>query len=79
MEEGAIAHVPRVKLFKTAKAAFDLLTFEESERVVVAAAPDWRPVVLVALKTGLRQEELMGLQWADVDLQRGKLQVRRTI
>ncbi len=78
-EHGIITHVPRVKLFKTAKAAFDFLSFEEAERVVAAAAPDWRPVVLVALKTGLRQGELMGLQWADVDLQRGKLQVRRTI
>jgi len=33
----------------------------------------------LALKTGLRHGELIGLQWADVDLQRGKLQVRRSI
>ncbi len=36
-------------------------------------------MLLVALKTGLRQGELIGLQWSDVDLQRGKLHVRRTI
>ena len=35
--------------------------------------------VLVALKAGLRQGELIGLQWGDVDFQRGKLHVRRTI
>jgi integrase len=35
--------------------------------------------MLVALKAGLRQGELIGLQWGDVDLQRGKLHVRRTI
>lgn len=51
-EHGIITHVPRVKLFKTAKAAFDFLSFEEAERVVAAAAPAWRAVVLVALKTG---------------------------
>ncbi len=36
-------------------------------------------MLLVVLKTGLRQGELIGLQWSDVDLQRGKLHVRRTI
>ncbi|MFP2932184.1 tyrosine-type recombinase/integrase [Pyxidicoccus sp. 3LG] len=78
-EQGVIAHVPRVKLFKTDKPAFDFLTFEEAERLVADAEPEWRPVLLVALKTGLRQGELIGLQWRDVDLQRGKLHVRRTI
>lgn len=29
--------------------------------------------------TGVRQGELIGLQWIDVDLQRDKLRVRRTI
>lgn len=78
-EQGVIAHVPRVKLFRTEKPAFDFLTFEEAERLVAYAEPEWRPVLLVALKTGLRQGELIGLQWSDVDLQRGKLHVRRTI
>jgi len=78
-EQGVIAHVPRVKLFRTEKPAFDFLTFEEAERLAADAEPEWRPVLLVALKTGLRQGELIGLQWSDVDLQRGKLHVRRTI
>ncbi|WP_370450711.1 hypothetical protein [Corallococcus sp. CA047B] len=50
-----MAHVPRVKLFRTEKPAFDLLTFEEAERLVADAEPEWRPVLLVALKTGPRQ------------------------
>ena len=33
----------------------------------------------MALKTGLRQGELIGLQWADLDLSRGVLNVRRAI
>jgi integrase len=78
-EQGVIAHVPRVKLFKTEKPAFDFLTFEEAERLISAAEPEWRTLILLALKTGLRHGELIGLQWADVDLQRGKLKVRRTI
>ncbi|MFB1484421.1 tyrosine-type recombinase/integrase [Corallococcus sp. RDP092CA] len=77
-EQGVIAHVPRVKLLKVAKPPFDFLTFEEAERLVAHAEPEWRTLILVAIKTGLREGELMGLQWNDLDLQRGKLQVRRT-
>jgi integrase len=34
---------------------------------------------LLAIHTGLRQGELLGLKWGDVDLDRGTLQVRRTL
>ena len=33
----------------------------------------------MGLKSGLRQGELIGIQWADLDLQRGTLRVNRTI
>ncbi len=78
-EQGVIAHIPRVKLFRTEKPVFDFLTFEEAERLINAAEPEWRTFILLALKTGLRHGELIGLQWGDLDLQRGKLKVRRTI
>jgi integrase len=78
-EQGVLEHVPGVKLFKTEKPTFDFLTFEEAERLLNATEVEWRTLVLLALKTGLRHGELIGLQWRDVDLQRGKLQVRRTI
>src|SRR5829696_1317567 len=34
---------------------------------------------VVALHTGLRQGELLGLKWSDVDLEAGKLSVRRAL
>jgi integrase len=34
---------------------------------------------VLAIHTGLRQEELLGLKWDDVDLEDGSLQVRRTL
>jgi len=79
-EQRVIAQSPRVRLFaKLPKPPFDFLSFEEAEQLASAVEPEWRPLVLVGLKTGLRQGELIGLQWADVDLPRGKLHVRRTI
>jgi integrase len=34
---------------------------------------------VLAVHTGLRQGELLGLKWDDVDLEDGSLQVRRTL
>jgi integrase len=34
---------------------------------------------LLAIHTGLRQGELLGLKWSDIDLDRGTLQVRRIL
>lgn len=33
----------------------------------------------VALATGMRREELLGLRWADVDLEEGVLEIRQTV
>jgi integrase len=38
----------------------------------------FRSVCLVALKTGMRQGELLGLTWADIDLEQAVARVRRT-
>ena len=38
----------------------------------------YRSVCLVALKTGMRQGELLGLMWSDVDLEQAVVRVRRT-
>ncbi|SEN36639.1 Phage integrase, N-terminal SAM-like domain, partial [Stigmatella aurantiaca] len=79
-EQKVIQQAPRVKLFgKLPKPRFDFLSFEEVERLIDAAEPEWRTLMLVALKTGLRQGELIGLQWADLDLSRGLVTVRRSI
>lgn len=79
-EQRVLAQAPRVKLFtKLPKPTFDFLTFEEAERLIDAADPQWRALILAGLKSGLRQGELIGLQWSDVDLQRVKLNINRTI
>ena len=37
------------------------------------------PIVELALATGMRRGELLGLQWGDVDLDRGTLRVERSV
>jgi len=47
-------------------------------RAIIAKLPGrWRPLLLVAIFTGLRVSELRGLRWVDVDLKRNELHVRQ--
>src|SRR5262249_39910310 len=72
-------HIPRIRFFRVEKSAFDFLDFDEAERLVSAADPEWRLLLDTALKTGLRQGELIGLQWTALGLVPGNLHGRRTI
>ena len=58
------------------------LTIEELEAVLVAVPEDVlgsieRTLYLTAAMTGLRQGELLGLRWGDVDWLAGRIRVRR--
>ena len=51
----------------------------EAERLLKAADGEWRTMIIVALRTGLRFGELIGLRWQDVDLVAGRIMVRQNI
>jgi integrase len=53
----------------------------EQVKVLLQATRDERleALYVLAVTTGLRQGELLGLKWEDVDLEAGTLQVRRTL
>lgn len=75
---GELAAVPIVDWPKVPPQDFDFLSFDEAERLVAGAdTGQWRTMMLVAMRTGLRCGELRALQWQDVDLVTGMLRVRR--
>jgi len=39
----------------------------------------WYPIYILAITTGMRKSEILGLQWGDVDLERGVINVQRTL
>jgi len=54
-----------------------VLGIDEQRRLLEAAEGRWRVIILMALSTGLRQGELLGLKWGDLDLGAGQVHVRR--
>jgi len=48
-------------------------------RAVLEACPEWlRPIAGLAVATGMRRGELLGLRWLDVDLQGGRIVLPQT-
>ena len=78
-EWGVIPFLPKVKWLKVPPNKFDFLTFEEADRLMAAAEGEWRTMITLALKTGLRLGELLALSWDDVDLVAGRLVVSRNL
>ena len=76
-----IESVPEIEWLKAPKPDFDFLDFHEADRLIAAARGDgeWGTMIVVAARTGLRQGELLGLRWEDVDLVAGQLLVRQAI
>jgi integrase len=57
----------------------DVLTPEEVRRLLDAQEEPLRTLLLTAVLTGMRQGELFGLQWEDVDFARHQVHVRRSL
>ena len=56
------------------------LTPEQARQLIETSTEDrYRGLWITALGTGLRQGELLGLGWEDVDLEAGRLRVRHTL
>lgn len=77
--------VPKVKLLKIPKDHPRFLSEDEAAALLEASkehqrsdALDWYVMMIVGLRTGLRIGELRGLQWGDIDWERGLVHVRRT-
>src|SRR5215217_432997 len=69
-----------VKAPRPKKKEINPLTAEQSRRLLEAARGErFEALYVVALTAGLREGELLGLRWEDIDLESGKLSVRRTL
>ncbi|MEN6560102.1 MAG: tyrosine-type recombinase/integrase [Acidobacteriota bacterium] len=77
VEWGRIETSPaaRVKQLKEPPARETILTADQARQLLEVAAPEYRPVFIVALGTGMRRGEILSLKWTDLDLVRGIITV----
>jgi integrase len=62
---------PQVKLYREAKRRVRWITPDQARTLLAELPEHQRAVVLFALATGLRQANVIGLEWSQVDLVRG--------
>jgi len=81
----ADALIPRnvtdgIKAPKPEKKEFKVLNREQARAFLEAARGDrFEALYILALHRGLREGELLGLRWDDIDFEKGALSVRRTL
>jgi integrase len=71
-----VDHVPKVKLFKESLGRERALTPEEARRLLDELPEHHQAVVLFALATGLRQGNILKLEWSQVDMHNSHAWIR---
>jgi integrase len=74
-----VAVLPKGKRPKRQQEEHRYLSADESDRLLEAMTATYKPVAYVAVWSGLRENELLGLTWADVDLKGKKIHVRKQL
>jgi integrase len=69
--EESLKRVRMVKPLEENNKRLRFLTIEECKRLIDCCAPHLRPIVTVALNTGMRRGEILSLKWEQVDLSHG--------
>jgi integrase len=78
VEEETLKRVRRVKLLTENNKRLRYLSKEECQSLINACDQHLRPVVITALNTGARKEEILSLKWDNVDLKHGFILLDRT-
>ena len=71
----AAVHAPP----KVEEGEIEILSADQIGDVLASRRPHALPIVSLALATGMRRGELLGLQWGDIDLDGGTLRVERSV
>jgi integrase len=68
----------KIALYRIEETLMRVVTEEEERSLIEAAAPHFKPVIVVAINTGMRRGELLSLRWDEVDLHSGTITVKQS-
>lgn len=71
--------IPKIKALKCATPETDYLTVSECEQLLAQADGQMLTMLLLALRTGMRQGEIRGLQWTSIDWEHRTIIVRHSL
>ncbi|MDP6527748.1 MAG: site-specific integrase [Candidatus Pacebacteria bacterium] len=69
--DSALKQIRNVKLLPENNRRLRFLSIEECQRLIECCHKDLKPIVVVALNTGMRRSEIFNLKWEQVDLRHG--------
>jgi len=69
--DSVLKQVRNVKLLPENNRRLRFLSIEECQRLIECCHKDLKPIVIVALNTGMRRGEIFNLKWEQVDLSHG--------
>jgi integrase len=78
VEEETLKRVRKVKLLEENNRRLRYLTKEEAQALLKACSDELRPIVTMAMHTGMRKGEILSLTWDQVDLRHGFILLDRT-
>lgn len=66
--EDVLKRVRKVKAIKGERKILRYLTIEECQRLIDSCDSILKPVIVIALHTGMRRGEILNLKWTDIDM-----------
>ena len=79
ISEDVLKRVRKVKAIKGEQKRLRYLTIEECRALIDACDPHLKPIVITALNTGMRRQEILSLEWdKHVDLKHGFVLLEKT-
>jgi integrase len=78
VEEESLKRVRKVKLLRENNSRLRFLSKEECQNLINACDQHIRPIVIIALNSGMRKSEILNLTWNQVDLKHGFIMLERT-
>ena len=70
--------VKQVKFFQERQYVMKILDREEINRLIDAAAGHLKPILIIAVSTGMRKGEIFNLRWSDIDFVDHYIHIKKT-